>query len=121
MSFIYLISPFNVYSCVGNQLENFYLKQFVCLKLSLNVHFFLDGNSENFGYCDEACDLEISVEETDGGFQLKLDVPSAFFKHIIGRKAETKRRLETETKTQIRIPKNGQDGPIGTVKTLLYK
>ncbi|XP_071160134.1 activating signal cointegrator 1 complex subunit 1-like [Mytilus edulis] len=71
-----------------------------------------DGNSEDFGYCDEACDLDISVEETDGGFQLKLDVPSVFFKHIIGRKAETKRRLETETRTQIRIPKNGQDGPI---------
>lgn len=81
---------------------------------SLVYYFsFLDESTGDFGYCDEVCDLKTPIEETENGFQLKLDVPSAFFKHIIGRKAETKRRLETETRTQIRIPKPGQEGPIG--------
>lgn len=73
---------------------------------------FDDESTGNFEYCDEVCDLRTPIEETENGFQLKLDIPSAFFKHIIGRKAETKRRLETETRSQIRIPKNGQGGPI---------
>lgn len=73
---------------------------------------FDDETTQDFGYCDEVCDFKTPIEETESGFQLKLEIPSAFFKHIIGRKAETKRRLETETRTQIRIPKPGQDGPI---------
>lgn len=43
-----------------------------------------------------------------------MDIPSALFKHIIGRKGETRRRIETETSTQLRIPKAGTEGPIGT-------
>lgn len=60
------------------------------------------------------CDSLI-VEETDSGFRYEMNIPSAYFKFIIGKKAETKRRLENETATQIRIPKQGQDGPIGKV------
>lgn len=71
-----------------------------------------DESSQQSAYCDEMCDLQTPIEDTGDGFRLKLDVPSAFFKHVIGKKAETKRRLETETRTQIRIPKAGQEGPI---------
>ena len=42
-----------------------------------------------------------------------MDVPSAYFKFIIGKKAETKKRIENETKTQLRIPKQGEEGEIG--------
>jgi activating signal cointegrator complex subunit 1 len=67
---------------------------------------FLDEFTGDFGYCDEVCDLKTPIEETENGFQLKLDVPSVFFKHIIGKKAETKRRLETETRTTFPIMSN---------------
>ncbi|XP_064640403.1 activating signal cointegrator 1 complex subunit 1-like isoform X2 [Lineus longissimus] len=79
-----------------------------------------DGNQEDpedtayhdeCGWNDEVCDSLI-LEETDSGFRYEMSVPSAYFKFIIGKKAETKRRLENETATQIRIPKPGQDGPI---------
>ncbi|OWF52184.1 activating signal cointegrator 1 complex subunit 1-like [Mizuhopecten yessoensis] len=67
------------------------------------------------GWNDEICDFRTPIEETDSGFQLSLDIPSALFKHIIGRKGETRRRIENETRTQIRIPKSGQEGPIAIV------
>lgn len=60
---------------------------------------------------DETCDT-FNIEETDRGYQTSVNLPSAFFKHIIGRKGETKRRLEIETKTQIRIPREGVEGEI---------
>lgn len=61
---------------------------------------------------DETCDT-LNIEETDRGYQTSVNLPSAFFKHIIGRKGETKRRLEIETKTQIKIPREGVEGEIG--------
>lgn len=61
---------------------------------------------------DEICDAGLDLEEFSGGFRLRLNYPSAFFKYIIGKRGETKRRLETETRTQIRIPKVGQEGEI---------
>lgn len=61
---------------------------------------------------DETCDT-LNVEETDRGYRTSVNLPSAFFKHIIGRKGETKRRLEIETKTQIKIPREGVEGEIG--------
>lgn len=64
------------------------------------------------GWNDEICDSRTPIEETENGFQISMDIPSAFFKHIIGRKGETRRRIENETKTQVRIPKTGQEGPI---------
>lgn len=63
-------------------------------------------------YNDEICDVNFDIEETSGGFRIRLNIPSTYFKYIVGRKGETKKRLETETKTQIRIPRAGQEGEI---------
>lgn len=68
---------------------------------------------------DESCDIGLDIQETDCGFQTSVNLPSAFFKHIIGRKAETKRRLENETKTQIKIPREGVEGDIGKCYIIL--
>lgn len=38
-------------------------------------------------------------------------------RYIIGKKGETKKRLETETRTSISIPKPGVEGEIGEPKT----
>lgn len=38
------------------------------------------------------------------------------FRYVIGKKGETKKRLETETRTSISIPKPGVEGEIGEPK-----
>ncbi|XP_071085062.1 activating signal cointegrator 1 complex subunit 1-like [Haliotis cracherodii] len=63
-------------------------------------------------YNDEVCDAFSNIEETDSGYRVAMNIPSAYFKFIIGKKAESKKRLEMETRTQIRIPKAGQEGEI---------
>ena len=71
-------------------------------------------------YDDEYCDDDVDIEETESGYRLRLSIPSAFFKFIIGKKGETKRRLENETGTQIKIPKQGAEGDIG-IHLFIYK
>ncbi|XP_036402867.1 activating signal cointegrator 1 complex subunit 1 [Megalops cyprinoides] len=60
---------------------------------------------------DEPCD-SINVEQTEKGYRCALDVPSVLYKYIIGKKGETKKRLESETRTSINIPKQGVEGQI---------
>lgn len=62
---------------------------------------------------DEACDTVESVEKTEQGYRLCMEVPSSLFKFIIGKKAETKRKIGKETGTQIMIPRLGQEGDVG--------
>ena len=64
-------------------------------------------------YADEACDAFTQVEETSNGFKISMSVPAAYYGYIIGKKGETRRRIENETKTQIRIPRQGEDGDVG--------
>uniref|UniRef100_A0A671QGT5 K Homology domain-containing protein n=1 Tax=Sinocyclocheilus anshuiensis TaxID=1608454 RepID=A0A671QGT5_9TELE len=60
---------------------------------------------------DEPCDA-YNIEQTDRGFRCAIDVPSVLYKYIIGKKGETRKRLESETKTSISIPKQGVEGQI---------
>ncbi|KAM6441917.1 activating signal cointegrator 1 complex subunit 1 isoform 1-T1 [Liasis olivaceus] len=60
---------------------------------------------------DEPCDPFV-VEETERGYQCTMDIPSPLYKYIIGKKGETKKKLETETRTSISIPKPGVEGEI---------
>ncbi|XP_058477106.1 activating signal cointegrator 1 complex subunit 1 [Solea solea] len=60
---------------------------------------------------DETCDSYI-IQETDKGYRCAIDVPSVLYKYIIGKKGETRRRLEMDTKTSINIPKQGVEGQI---------
>lgn len=60
---------------------------------------------------DETCDLHL-IEQTDRGYRCAIDVPSVLYKYIIGKKGETRRRLEADTKTSISIPKQGVEGQI---------
>ncbi|XP_029312006.1 activating signal cointegrator 1 complex subunit 1 [Cottoperca gobio] len=68
---------------------------------------------------DETCDTSL-IEQSDKGYRCAIDVPSVLYKYIIGKKGETRRRLETDTKTSISIPKQGVEGQIvitGSLKT----
>ncbi|XP_033004999.1 activating signal cointegrator 1 complex subunit 1 [Lacerta agilis] len=60
---------------------------------------------------DEPCDAFV-VEETQRGYQCAVDIPSPLYKYIIGKKGETKKKIETETRTSIIIPKPGVEGEI---------
>ncbi|XP_053547902.1 activating signal cointegrator 1 complex subunit 1 [Bombina bombina] len=60
---------------------------------------------------DEPCD-DFTVEETEKGFQCTIQLPSQLFKYIIGKKGETKRGLESDTRTTITIPRQGMEGDI---------
>lgn len=60
---------------------------------------------------DEPCDAH-NIEQTERGFRCAIDVPSVLYKYIIGKKGETRKRLESETKTSISIPKQGVEGQI---------
>ncbi|XP_029933175.1 activating signal cointegrator 1 complex subunit 1 [Myripristis murdjan] len=60
---------------------------------------------------DDACDSH-GIEQTPKGFRCAIDVPSVLYKYVIGKKGETRRRLEADTKTSISIPKPGVEGQI---------
>ncbi|XP_038591506.1 activating signal cointegrator 1 complex subunit 1 [Micropterus salmoides] len=60
---------------------------------------------------DETCDTHF-IEQIDKGYRCAIDVPSVLYKYIIGKKGETRRRLEYDTKTSISIPKQGVEGQI---------
>lgn len=60
---------------------------------------------------DETCDTHC-IEQTEKGFRCAIDVPSVLYKYIIGKKGETRKRLEYDTKTSINIPKQGVEGQI---------
>uniref|UniRef100_UPI003467EF77 Activating signal cointegrator 1 complex subunit 1 n=1 Tax=Alvinella pompejana TaxID=6376 RepID=UPI003467EF77 len=64
-------------------------------------------------YCDDICDtLGEQIQETENGYKLELEIPSAYYKYIIGKKGETKKRLENETRTLIKIPGHGREGSV---------
>ena len=68
---------------------------------------------EEDSYADELVNDSLNIEQTDNGFRLRIPIPSVYFKYIIGKKGETKRKIENDTRTQIRIPKQGEEGNIG--------
>ena len=75
-------------------------------------NLFSDDDDE---YGDETCalDFDCDIISTAHGFQLSFGVPNAFHKHIIGKKGEMKKRIENETRTQIKIPRQHEQGDIG--------
>ncbi|KAI5623409.1 activating signal cointegrator 1 complex subunit 1 [Silurus asotus] len=88
-------------------------------KNAVKEEHYEDEEEEAFSYSgtvseqwiDEPCDTS-NIEQTDQGFRCAIDVPSVLYKYIIGKKGETRRRLEADTKTTISIPKQGVEGKI---------
>ncbi|XP_045201166.2 activating signal cointegrator 1 complex subunit 1-like [Mercenaria mercenaria] len=74
---------------------------------------YTDFIPDSSGWNDETCALDApNIEQTSDGFRTSICAPSGLLKFVIGRKGETKHRLEIETRTKIRIPKQGQKGDI---------
>uniref|UniRef100_A0ABI7XXB0 K Homology domain-containing protein n=1 Tax=Felis catus TaxID=9685 RepID=A0ABI7XXB0_FELCA len=60
---------------------------------------------------EEPCDA-YEVVQTQQGFRCTVKAPSLLYKHIVGKRGDTRKKLEVETKTSISIPKPGQEGEI---------
>lgn len=74
---------------------------------------FRRGADEDTPVCEALSDGEEDVEETQGGLcKASFHIPMVYFSYIIGAKGSTKKRLETETRSKIIIPKLGQSGNI---------
>ncbi|KDR15561.1 activating signal cointegrator 1 complex subunit 1 [Zootermopsis nevadensis] len=75
---------------------------------------FTDGFAEEDTECPFEEQRDYSEIETieNGTYKTSLSVPRFYFAFVIGSKGVVRRRLESETKTQIRVPKQGQDGYI---------
>ncbi|KAK2719077.1 activating signal cointegrator 1 complex subunit 1-like [Artemia franciscana] len=72
-------------------------------------------NEENEGftpYEDEPCEDLSGIVKTKDGYSLSLSIPSAYFPYIIGAKGATRKRIETETGTRIKIPGQGREGDV---------
>ncbi|XP_062859741.1 activating signal cointegrator 1 complex subunit 1 [Trichomycterus rosablanca] len=88
-------------------------------KNTVKEEHYEDEEEETFSYptqatdecMDEPCDSD-KIEQTDKGFRCAIDIPSVLYKYIIGKKGETRKRLESETQTSISIPKQGVEGQI---------
>ena len=76
----------------------------------LNILIF----AEELTWEDEACDASgLQVEKTEEGYKLCMEIPSLLYRFIIGKRGETKRKIEKETGTQIMIPRQGEEGDVG--------
>ncbi|CAD7077191.1 unnamed protein product [Hermetia illucens] len=71
------------------------------------------GYVEEDLYSDDEEAEDFKIELTDNQrYKTSYHIPSFFFSQIIGSKGMTKKRIEAETKTQIRIPKPGVEGDV---------
>lgn len=82
-------------------------------------------------YEDEECGLDCKIkpisrsdnrdefsgiEKDNDQFKLLMEIPEVYYGKIIGRQGENKMRLETETKTRIKIPKKGDSSQLVEIK-----
>ena len=70
---------------------------------------------------DEACDeLENLKRNANGQFCFELDIPSVFYKYIIGREGKTRAIIEKETGCRLKIPAKGKEGKIGMCSIIAF-
>ncbi|XP_071955789.1 activating signal cointegrator 1 complex subunit 1-like isoform X2 [Antedon mediterranea] len=70
--------------------------------------------------CDDGPCVIDDIKLIEQGYQIQINVPSAFYGYIIGKKGETRKRIETETGANIIIPK-GQANEVITIKSEVKK
>lgn len=71
---------------------------------------------------DEGEDTEAALEGVErlpnGGYRLKLPIPSVFFKYIIGKEGRTKKGIERDTECRLWLPSKGREGDVGKQQVL---
>ncbi len=71
-----------------------------------------DEFRRQFDEGDEEEDPAGLSQLANGSWQLVLPLPCQLFPALIGRRAETKKRLEVDTRTQMTVPRQGTQGPV---------
>ena len=61
---------------------------------------------------DEVYELGEVEELPNRDLQIKINVPTVFFKYIIGKEGKMKQRIEQDTKCKIKLPHKGEKGPV---------
>ncbi|XP_043274511.1 activating signal cointegrator 1 complex subunit 1 [Venturia canescens] len=73
-----------------------------------------DSNPQEF--CDlneDTCPVDIEITPIEGGrYKHSFYVPNVFFRFLIGPNGANRKKLESETKTTIKIPRLGKDGDV---------
>lgn len=83
-------------------------------RLAVCGAYYYEGDEPACGAADvDEDDYDIMHDEKGDRWSTRAPIAKEYFKHIIGRQAETKKRLEAETKTRIDVPKIGQEGDVG--------
>ncbi|XP_029164380.1 uncharacterized protein LOC114935663 [Nylanderia fulva] len=78
-----------------------------------NIHTSAPYMEDKESVCsDEESETSIVIESYNGRFKHTFYVPKAYYSYIIGTKGTMRKKLETETKTTIEIPKKGKEGHI---------
>lgn len=54
---------------------------------------------------------EANLKNSAAKWKVKMEIAADYLKFIVGRQGETKRRIESQTKTEIQIPRINQHGP----------
>ncbi|XP_020296338.1 activating signal cointegrator 1 complex subunit 1 isoform X2 [Pseudomyrmex gracilis] len=74
---------------------------------------YMEDDNESVVCSEEESDTDIEiVPHNDTQFKHTFYVPKIFYSHIIGAKGSTLKKLESETRATIEIPKKGKDGNI---------
>ena len=60
------------------------------------------------------------VEETDEGFKLSMQMPSLLYPHVIGKNGEKVSKIEKDTGTHIKFPKQEEEGEVGETFYQIY-
>ncbi|PNF20325.1 Activating signal cointegrator 1 complex subunit 1 [Cryptotermes secundus] len=104
-----------------------------CYRLNIEDSSFRGEEDEQFaddGFAEGNSDCPVEelgesfeIETTeDGRYRASLLIPRYYFARVVGSKGAVRRRLENETKTQIHVPRQGQDGCIviiGSTKSMV--
>ncbi|XP_037050921.1 activating signal cointegrator 1 complex subunit 1 isoform X1 [Bradysia coprophila] len=83
-----------------------------------NVDEIVRAGFESFQTEDDDFDNEecYDIDQAPNNqFRTAFDVPSILYGVLVGAKGSTKKRIQFETKTTIKIPKQGVDGPVEIV------
>ena len=72
-----------------------------------------DNEEEKSTSCMDKVEDFLNVKHLPNGqYELELNIPSVFFKYVIGRMGKTRQMIEKDTKAKLIIPRQGEEGPI---------
>lgn len=66
-------------------------------------------------------DEDIEIIRDDNVYKVRCAIPSSLFAHIIGSKGMVRKRIESETRTKVVVPRQNEKGDIGMYTELIQQ